>query len=418
MTPPVLLLVESNTTGTGRQFARRAADLGIEPVLVTTDPSRYPYVAEDGLSVELADTSDDEAVLAVARRVAERTRVAGITSSSEYYVAAAAATAHALGLPAPDADAVRKCRNKALQRRLLVEGSVPVPDFAPARDAREAVLAAGRIGYPAVVKPVLGSGSLGVQLCSDSAATSAHAAALTAAKVNERGLAASGHVLVEEYVRGAEYSVEVFGHEAVVVVAKRLGPLPDFVESGHDLPAGLPPAARARLEEIAVRAVKALGLGWGAAHVELRMDGDDVRVIEVNPRLAGGMIPELVRRALGIDLVGNQVSAAVGLAPAGRPPGPARAAAIRFLTAGRPGALADARTLSAALEAAHSPTGVATAVLYRGPGEQVAPAQDFRGRLGHVIAVADDVSTAATAADEGLDQLAAVLGQEKGPDRP
>ncbi|MFD9574665.1 ATP-grasp domain-containing protein [Streptomyces sp. NPDC059982] len=418
MTKPVFLLVESNTTGTGRQFARRSAALGIEPVLVTTDPGRYSYAAEDGLRTELADTSDDRAVLATARRLGRRMCLAGVLSSSEYYVVTAAATAHALGLPGPDADAVRGCRNKVRQRQLLVEGAVPVPDFAVARDAGEAVLAAARIGHPVVLKPAQGSGSLGVRLCADPEAVAAHAAALTAAKANERGLAASGEILVEEYLSGAEYSVEVFGHQAVVVVAKRLGPLPDFVETGHDLPAVLPPPAEARLEEVAVRAVKALGLGWGAAHVELRMDGDDVRVIEVNPRLAGGMIPELVRRALGVDLVRDQVALAAGLAPEGRPSGPSRSAAIRFLTAHRPGTLAGAPVLSAALAAGRTTPGVVAAVLHRGPGERIAPAQDFRGRIGHVIAVADETAAAAAAAENGLAHLAAVLDQQKGPDHP
>lgn len=34
-----LLLVESNTTGTGRLFARRARELGYEPVLAAADPT-------------------------------------------------------------------------------------------------------------------------------------------------------------------------------------------------------------------------------------------------------------------------------------------------------------------------------------------------------------------------------------------
>ncbi|MFE7271042.1 ATP-grasp domain-containing protein [Streptomyces sp. NPDC057623] len=415
MTSPVLLLVESNTTGTGRQFARRAADLGAEPVLLTADASRYPYAAEDRLRVVTTDTSDEDAVLAAARSVGERSRIAGVTSSSEYYAATAAATAHRLGLPGPDADAVRTCRDKSEQRRMLAEAGVPVPEFTRVRDAREAVGAAERIGYPVVLKPVLGSGSLGVRLCTDPATTKAHATELTAASVNERGLPVSRGVLVERYLPGAEYSVEVFGNTVVVVVAKHLGPLPDFVEHGHDLPAEPTSDARAQLEDVAVRAVKALGLGWGAAHVELRRHGDDTRVIEVNPRLAGGMIPDLVSRALGVDLVRAQVSAAMGLGHDGEQRGPARAAAIRFLTAERPGVLAGPDTWAAALAAARSTARVEAAELYRAAGEQVAPAHDFRGRLGHVIAVADTVPDAAEAASAGLVELGAALrGTDKG----
>ncbi|MFB6564736.1 MULTISPECIES: ATP-grasp domain-containing protein [unclassified Streptomyces] len=405
MSQPLLLLVESNTTGTGRQFAQRARALGIEPVLVSADPGRYPYVAEDGLRVVVVDTADEDAVLAAARRLQQEGRVAGVTSSSEYYIATAAATARALGLPGPDAQAVRVCRDKGRQRDVLRASGVPVPEYRLVRTADEARAAAERIGYPVVIKPVQGSGSLGVRLCEVPDEALSHATALTAAAVNERGLAVPRDILVEEYARGAEYSVEVFGHTALVVVAKHLGPLPHFVELGHDLPAPLPAADTARLTEHAVRAVRALGLGWGAAHVELRMRGTDARVIEVNPRLAGGLIPELAKRALGIDLVDSQVRAAVGMDPVHEPARTTASASIRFLTTDRPGALADQARTEEAVAAAHAVDHVAAAVLYRGPGARIAPAQDFRDRLGHAIATADDPATAGQAAARALEAL-------------
>ncbi|EHR51360.1 biotin carboxylase [Saccharomonospora marina XMU15] len=403
----LLLLVESNTTGTGRQFARYARNLGIEPVLVTADPARYPYVTEDHLRTALTDTSSEAAVLATARELAEQARIAGVTSSSEYYVATAAAIARHLGLPGPDPDAVRACQDKSRQRRLLAAAGVPVPHSVLAQDVEGAVVATADLGHPVVLKPPRGSGSLGVRLCAGVAETADHAAELTSAVVNERGIAVQPGVLVEQYVRGTEYSVEVFGNTAVVVVRKYLGPLPEFVELGHDLPAALDSVGETRLKDCAVRSVRALGLGWGAAHVELRMDGEEIRVMEVNPRLAGGMIPELTHQALGIDLVGAQVQAALGRRPT-LIAGPRRGAAIRFLTAEAPGVLADGMTTTAALSAARRVPGVVAAVLYRAPGERVVPAKDFRGRLGHVIAVTDQTS-AGLAADEGRQALAAVL---------
>ncbi|MDH6703287.1 ATP-grasp domain-containing protein [Streptomyces griseoviridis] len=410
MTQPLLLLIESNTTGTGRQFAQRARALGIEPVLVSADPSRYPYATEDGIRVVVVDTSDESAVLSAARRSQKEARVAGVTSSSEYYVATAAATARVLDLPGPDAQAVRMCRNKARQRDVLRGSGVPVPEYELVRTADEAWAAAKRIGHPVVIKPVQGSGSLGVRLCEGPDETMAHAAALTALAVNERGVPVPRDILVEEYVRGAEYSVEVFGLTAVVVVTKHLGPLPHFVELGHDLPAALPTADTARVAEHAVRAVQALGLGWGAAHVELRMQGTDVRVIEVNPRLAGGLIPELIKQALGIDLVGSQVRAAVGMDPVHEPAQTTKTAAIRFLTTDRPGSLADQARTEEAVAAAHAIEHVTAAMLYRGPGERIAPARDFRDRLGHAIATADDSATAGRAAAQALEALTGAFG--------
>ena len=95
---------------------------------------------------------------------------AGVTSSSEYSVATAAEAARALGLPHPDPDAVRDCRDKPTQRRRLAAAGLPGPAFGAAGSAAAAVAAAARVGYPVVVKPVSGSGSIGVRRCADPAA--------------------------------------------------------------------------------------------------------------------------------------------------------------------------------------------------------------------------------------------------------
>ena len=114
-----LLLVESNTTGTGRLFARRAAALGIKPVLLTADPGRYPYVAQDAVEYIIADTSDQAAVLESARMLARDSEIGGVTSSSEYYTETCASCARVLGLPGPSPEAVRACRDKGAQREIL-----------------------------------------------------------------------------------------------------------------------------------------------------------------------------------------------------------------------------------------------------------------------------------------------------------
>jgi biotin carboxylase len=409
VTAPLLLLVESNTTGTGRQFAQRARTLGCEPVLLSADPSRYPYAAEDGLRTVVVDTADGDALWAAASQLTGPAGIAGVLSSSEYFVAAAAALAARLGLPGASAEAVSACRDKSVQRRALAAAGVPVPGFRQAGGVDEAVAAASELGLPVVVKPVQGTGSLGVRLCRAAEEVSAHARSLLAAPVNERGLSTPALVLVEQYLTGREFSVEVLGTQTVATVAKHVSEPPVFVETGHDVPAALAADERAALVDTAEHAVKALGLGWGAAHVELRLDGGIARVIEVNPRLAGGMIPELVRRALGIDLIEAQVRSALGRVD-GWPPvaeGASGASSIRFLTAGCEtvvgvpgGPVARARAME----------GIVDVMLYQPAGTPVGPAEDFRGRLGHVISVAASPAESGSAADRARESLAELFG--------
>ncbi|MGH3901256.1 MAG: hypothetical protein ACRDTA_24005 [Pseudonocardiaceae bacterium] len=161
---PTFALVESNTTGSGRQFCAAARTRGMRPLVLTTDPARYPYLAADSVGSLLVDTAQGGAVLAACRRLAAD-RLLGVTSSSEYFAVAAAAAARELGLPGPDPVAVARCRRKDRQRALLAAAGVPQAAFRVAASAVDAESAAEGIGWPVVIKPVAASGSVGVRCC-------------------------------------------------------------------------------------------------------------------------------------------------------------------------------------------------------------------------------------------------------------
>ncbi|MFI2710556.1 ATP-grasp domain-containing protein [Micromonospora sp. NPDC018662] len=276
------------------------------------------------------------------------------------------------------------------RRRALAAAGVPVPGFRTAGSVAGAVAAAAELGPPVVLKPATGSGSVGVRLCADVVET-ARWAALLLGRRPRPDLA----ILVEQAVRGPEFSVETFDGEPQVVVGKRLGPEPWFVEVGHDVPAQVPDATREQLGRTARRALRALGLGWGAAHTELRLTAAGPVVIEVNPRLAGGMIPAAVRAALGLDLVDAVVARAAG----GPPPAPAPGAghaAIRFQMLAREGLVTAVR---GGLRAAASPGVVAAAALTT-PGTVVTRTNSFRDRLACVVAQGPDAVSAQRHADQ------------------
>lgn len=390
----VLLLVESNTSGTGRLFVHAARDLGFRPVLLTARPEKYAFLAgPDAPEVVPADTAVEDELYALVRR-RFGAEVAGITSSSEYFIATAAALAARLALPGPDAAAVRAARDKSWQRRALAAGGVAVPAFRTAASAAQAAAAARDIGFPVVLKPVDGSGSAGVRACADAGEAEAHAALLFASG------AADTRVLVESLVTGPEFSVEMFSGRVVGITRKHLGSPPWFVEGGHDYPAALPPGTARALTEAAVRGTSLLGLGWGPLHWELRVDGAGRAVpMEVNPRLAGGFIPELVRHAQGIDLIRATLCLVAGQAPdlAARRN---RHASIRFLFSPAAGRLEGVD----GLDEARAAGGVVDVAVYRAPGDALQVHGDFRDRIGHVVACADG-DGAAAAAERGRDAL-------------
>lgn len=409
----ILVLVESNTTGTGRLFAAAARARGLCPVVLSTRPDRYPWVADDAVDVAWADTTDPAAVAEVAMHAARSVKmggaVAGVATSSEYYVGIAARAAHLLGLPGPTARSVEACRDKRHQRAVLARSGVAVPRFEAAGSVSGAVDAAADIGLPVVLKPADGTGSRGVRLCTSLPGVAAQARALLGRRHDERGRPTLPWILVEEYVAGPEFSVETFGGEVIGLTTKHLGPLPDFVETGHDFPARPDDGSGSGADiAVAVRsAVAALGVGWGAVHTEVRMGASGPVLIEVNPRLAGGQIPVLVRHATGIDLVAATVDLAVDghVSLPRRGPG---AASIRFLVPPTRGELAGVDGRPDAAQFA----GVVSVEVTAPVGATVGGTGCFLDRIGHVITAGPDPEAVRAAADQALHRLTVRLRAE------
>lgn len=397
MTGDVLLFLESNTTGTGRLFMRAARAEGCEPVLIARDAGLYPFTSDEGVRTVTADTGDEEAVLALCRALAPGNRLKGFTSTSDYFVAAAARLAERLGLPGPSAAAVEQCRDKARQHARLRAAGVAVPDAQAAETAEEAARAAAALGLPVVVKPVGGSGSVGVRLCATAEDAERHAALLLSRSVNERGMPVRRAVLVQRFIEGPEFSVETLAGKVIGITRKHVSDPPHFIELGHDFPADLPDPDALSAAAAARAAVAALDLEWGAAHTELRLTASGPIIIEVNSRMAGGFIPELIRRARGIDLIRELTRRILGRPPRLQPSADAHAS-IRFLVPPRSGRLlavtgeVEARAVASVCDLSH----------YRPPGAEIVLAGDFHDRIGHVMAASAQAAEARAAAERAL----------------
>lgn len=329
--PRHLLFVEANTSGTGVLALDVAWRLGLTPVLLTNKPSRYAGLGEH--AVLECDTSSIPALRTAIKDGFRREDVAGLTTTSDFYVTAAAELADWLGLPRNPVDAMRVCRDKSLLRTRLTDAGVRQPRHAVVRREPDVRAAVAAVGLPCVVKPVDDSASNAVLLCRTEDQATQHAASILATTANVRGLPTAGAVLVEEYLSGAELSVELFTVDGethlVGITDKSVTPPPYFVEYRHLFPALLPPVVAMEVESTARAAVAAAGVTLGATHTEVKLTARGAAVIEVNPRLAGGMIPALVEHATGVDLLEQQVRVAAGL-PVSLTPTRRRHAGIQF----------------------------------------------------------------------------------------
>ena len=385
--------------GAGRHQRRailRAKDLGLRVVAVDRNAAA-PGLQEADVA-EAVDFTDVAGVTEVARRHG----VDGVlTVSADRAVPVVAAVAETLGLPGIGAQTAHLMTHKIAMRRTLADAGVPQPRFAAARDLQSARSALVTVGSPAVLKPADSGGQRGVFLIGSEDELDAHLHVALSESL-------TGEAIVEGFHDGLELNgiVVVRGGEAIsLTLSDRLRPPGIGFGVGwiHVYPASIYGDVLAEAERVAVHAVHALGLRDGIAFPQLIVSDDwSVRVVEVAARIPGGQMADLVRHAVGVDLIEVALRQALGQ-PVGDElvlPRFKQPLAIRFLTAD-PGPLPTGTvTKIGSLEPVLSAEGVVQADTYLQVGETIRPVRLDGDRRGYVIATAETSVEALQRAEE------------------
>lgn len=356
-------------------------------------------LAHDALVCDLADV---DTLLQAARHA----RIAGaLTFAADYPMTALARVWAELGLKGPTEAAVWRATHKGEMRATFQRAGVPSPASICVRSAAELWAEAQRQGGNLIVKPAQSSGGRGVTAlppgCDERIAAQAygHAAGFTRDRCS---------VLLEQYVDGAEYSIEsvIFDgrHQVVAITEKLTTGVPHCVEIGHHQPASISDSERAALCEVAAQAVAALGVDHAVCHSEAKLTPQGPVVIECAARAGGGFITShLVPLSTGIDLMDAAIQIALGQPPALRALHQGQPVAIRSII-GRPGRISAMQ----GIEQVRAMAGVVDVRLYKRVGDEVAVLRDATARCGHVIAVGADVESAIACATAARDAVAVI----------
>lgn len=297
-----LLIVISTGPQKYREYLFSAIQRFYRLHLINTQPPTWESKYLVGSTV--IPSTDIEHVSRAAQEIAARATVSGVLSWDEARIHQAATVAEELGLPTTAPDVIWKCRDKLQSRFAFEAASIPQPQFALVGTYEEASEAAGRIGYPVVIKPRAAAASYGVALVDTPEDLRLHFGFAAHAAVPhmpdyEQGL------LVEEYLPDPEISIDsvVFDGtvQALFVGHKQLGFPPYFEEVGHIVSHTDPILSDAEAMLLLQETHTALGFTHGWTHSEFKCTPQGLKVIEVNARLGGDLIPYLGFLASGID---------------------------------------------------------------------------------------------------------------------
>lgn len=234
-----------------------------------------------------------------------------LTIASDICSITASHVANSLGLIGNDLECTKVATDKYLMRKQLTDAHIPCPEFIELTDA-DMDLSVITFGYPMVVKPVDRSGSIGVTYVK----SNEH---LASSVDRARMLSFKRSVIVEEFVDGRELSVESISwkgeHYIVQITDKETTGPPYFVENAHHQPASLTRSERHDIENLTHKCLTALGIKYGAAHTEIKINTlGKMYVIEIGARMGGDFIGgKLVELSTGYDYVKAVIEVATGM---------------------------------------------------------------------------------------------------------
>lgn len=414
---PTVVVVGAGYEGKRRYYQRLAA-LGARLVIVD-EPGHWSASLVDEMPgtrwvaapISGIPDTDARAILVALER--SGVRADGVLTFWENSVCEAARVAAALGLPGHPPEAVDAARSKIRTRELSARLGIPTPRAQRVRSLDELFAAAAEVGFPAVVKPEFGASAVGCVRVDDLESLPGVYKLVRAVVTPEQDeiFRAGSDLLLEQYLDGVEFDVDLIlqDGECVFFSVSQNWPTaePSFQETGLHLPPDHNKKAVRGLVDLSVQTVQAFGFRSGVLHVEGKCTSGGPRVIEVNARMGGARINQMVEAVWGVDLIDAQLHSCLGLSQALKPSRKPRCAVVNAVVyAPSTGRLAE---LSFADVAPERDLGVELDIA-AGPGQDVAgPDSTFATALAELTVSARTLRRARSLAAQVLRESPRVI---------
>lgn len=368
---------------------QKAKQMGLQTIAVDMDKGAVGFQCAD-ICLDIS-TIDIPNVL----KAAKFYDIDGImTLATDMPMRTVAIVAKELNLIGITEDTALKATNKAIMRKCLEENMIPIPKYFCVNNYSDYIKVVQEFRDKFIVKPADNSGSRGVFLVEKKED-------IDYAFKYSKEFSRDGDVLVEAYMQGPEVSVETLsidGQTHVIAITDKLTTrAPNFVEMGHSQPSRHPEEIKEQIKEIAIAAIKAIGIDNGPSHTEIIITEEGPKIVEIGARLGGDNITtRLVPLSTGMNMVERCIDIALGIKPDIKPIFN-KAAAIRYFETQR----GRIRSISN-IERAKEIFGIEEIVLLKQPGDIIQDIKNSTDRIGYVIAQAQNLEEAITICEKAI----------------
>ena len=284
---------------------KKVKELGHQAICVDGNPNALGFTIAD--KYKHINIVDQDACLEYAK---EQEIEGVLTVATDYGVLTVAHIAKEMKLPGLSYHVAQMIKNKHLVSERLIQSDVlKLRQSYQISDLEQVEMVKEELQYPVIVKPIDGSGSRGITVVTKKNE-------LREATIEAINLSVTKNALIETFIDGKEYGVELFVDNFEVHVLAILDKVmtlpPDFAELGHatvvdDL------ELRKRIIAKVTDAVKALEINMGSVNMDILVTEKGVEIIDIGARAGGNLISShIVPLSTGVDLYGNSIKVSLG----------------------------------------------------------------------------------------------------------
>jgi len=297
----MIIFIESNTSGTGEYFYNLCKKKKIKFLFLVSSKKKYPWLSKK--YYKIIDTKNFNKLIKKIQLIKRNNNIKYILSTSDMFIETSNSLNKIFNLDHENERLIKTFKNKYECLKNMRKLGIVNRNFQ--KISSKSLI--NKINFPLIIKPINGTGSIDVFKINNRKQL-----------LNKKNYLTKKYkeIILDEFIKGQEYSLEVFFYKKKIVfnqlIKKEIFDKKHFVESGHIISNNFDSKIIKLKNKLLIKLDK-FKLNNMFLHIEFKIDDKNrIQLIEINPRLAGGFIPILIKLVHKIDLISLYLDLIIG----------------------------------------------------------------------------------------------------------